>query len=101
MKQRITIIELVRSVNQGGSVEKSIERRKDVGLKVLYGIFFLLISFLLSIIFFETYRKAEASLINSGRNETEIAVLKETNKNINKNLDSMNCKLDMLLGYKN
>ncbi len=75
------------------------ERRKDVGLKMMYIILTAIITFLLSIVFFETYRKAEASLVASNENKKDIAVLKECVSSVNGTLSKMDNKLDALLGW--
>ena len=76
------------------------ERRNDVGLKMVYVILTAIITFLLSITFFETYRKAEAAVIGVGEARKDIAVLQTAFKGIEKNFDTVNSKLDLLLGWK-
>jgi hypothetical protein len=76
------------------------ERRKDVGLKTLYGILTVLIAFVLSIIFFETYRKADAAVTGVAETKKDVAVIQESIKGINKNFDIVNDKLDILVGWR-
>lgn len=76
------------------------ERRKDVGLKIIYVILTAIITFLMSIVFFETYRKAEGALVLGSENKKDIAVVQETIKSIGKNFDTVNGKLDLLLGWR-
>jgi len=79
---------------------KAVDRRNDLGLKLVYVILTAIITFLLSIIFFETYRKAETAIVLSNSNKADIMVTQEVNKSINKNLENLNCKVDRLLGLK-
>lgn len=76
------------------------ERRNDVGLKMVYVILTAIITFLLSITFFETYRKADAANIGVGEVRKDVAVIQETIKGINKNFEGINGKLDLLLGWR-
>ncbi len=76
------------------------ERRKDIGLKMVYVILTAIITFLMSTIFFETYRKAEASLVLGNKNKEDIAVMGQCISSVNKNLDIISFKLDTLLGWK-
>jgi hypothetical protein len=79
---------------------KIVDRRNDLGLKLVYVILTAIITFLLSIVFFETYRKAEAAIVLGNSNKADIMVTQEVNKSINKNLENLNCKVDRLLGLK-
>jgi nitrate reductase assembly molybdenum cofactor insertion protein NarJ len=59
-----------------------------------------LIAFLLSIIFFATYKKADAAETGLGEVRKDVAVLQECIKTVNKNYDVINYKLDKLLGWE-
>jgi len=54
---------------------------------------------LLSIVFFETYRKAEAALVSSNDNKRDIAVMQSCVASVNSTLTKMDIKLDKLLGW--
>jgi len=84
--------------NEGAEYKK--ERRNDVGLKMVYVILTAIITFLLSVTFFETYRKAEAAVSGLSESKKDIAVLQSAVVAINKSFDSVNSKLDLLLGWK-
>jgi hypothetical protein len=81
-------------------MSESTERRRDVGIKTLYGILTVLIAFVLSIIFFETYRKADAAVTGVAETKKDVAVIQESIKGINKNFDTVNDKLDILVGWR-
>ncbi len=76
------------------------ERRNDIGLKTLYVLLTAIITFLLSITFFETYRKADAAVTGVSEIRKDVAVLQSCIKSIDKNYDIINLKLDKLLGWK-
>jgi len=75
------------------------ERRRDVGLKIVYVILTAIITFLMAIVFFETYRKAEAALVLSNDNKKDIAVMQTCIASVNSTLTKMDIKLDKLLGW--
>ncbi len=75
------------------------ERRNDIGLKTLYVLLTAIITFLLSITFFETYRKADAAVTGVSEIRKDVAVLQNCIKSIDKNYDLINLKLDKLLGW--
>jgi hypothetical protein len=83
-----------------GRDNKMEERRKDIGLKLLYGMAGSLIAFLLSIIFFATYKKADAAMDGLGEVKKDVAVLQECVKTGNENYKVINYKLDKLLGWE-
>jgi len=76
------------------------ERRKDVGLKLIYVILTALITLLLSIFFNKTYDTAVAAMNLGNENKKDIAVIQECIKSVNSNLFKMDGKLDTLLGWK-
>ncbi len=76
------------------------EGRNDIGLKTLYVLSTAIITFLLSITFFETYRKADAAVTGVSEIRKDVAVLQSCIKSIDKNYDIINLKLDKLLGWK-
>ncbi len=75
------------------------ERRNDIGLKTLYVLLTAIITFLLSITFFETYRKADAAVTGVSEIRKDVAVLQSFVKNMDKNYDIINLKLDKLIGW--
>ena len=75
------------------------ERRKDVGLKLVYVILTAIITFLMSVVFFETYRKAEAAIILGNDNKKDIAVMQSCIASVNSTLVKMDVKLDKLVGW--
>uniref|UniRef100_A0A6M3IXA5 Uncharacterized protein n=1 Tax=viral metagenome TaxID=1070528 RepID=A0A6M3IXA5_9ZZZZ len=75
------------------------ERRNDIGLKTLYVLLTAIITFLLSITFFETYKKADAAVTGVSEIRKDVAVLQSCVKSIDKNYDIINLKLDKLLGW--
>jgi hypothetical protein len=75
------------------------ERRKDVGLKLVYVILTAIITFLMSIIFFKTYEKAEAALTLGNDNKKDIAVMQSCIVSVNSTLMKMDVKLDKLIGW--
>jgi hypothetical protein len=76
------------------------ERRKDIGMKLIYVILTAIITFLMSAVFFETYRKAEASLIIGNENKKDIAVMQNCISSVNVTLAKIDNKLDKLVGWK-
>jgi hypothetical protein len=75
------------------------ERRKDVGLKLVYVVLTALVTFLLSIIFFETYRKAESALNESNILKVRMGVMEECVRSTNGLLTKIDIKVDKLLGW--
>ncbi len=75
------------------------ERRNDIGLKTLYVLLTAIITFLLSITFFETYKKADAAVTGVSEIRKDVAVLQSCVKSIDKNYDIINLKLDKLIGW--
>ena len=71
------------------------ELLKNSGLIIIAG----LIGWLLSAVFFETYKKAEAALLMGNENKKDVAVLQTCIQNIDKNYEIINTKLDKLLGW--
>jgi len=73
------------------------EKRVDIGLKVVYAIGFAVVSILLGF-FFNGTRETSLKACEMGyENTKEIAVLKNEYKNIDLRLSSMDIKLDKLL----
>ncbi|MFA5324269.1 MAG: hypothetical protein WC373_16460 [Smithella sp.] len=75
------------------------DRRNDVGLKMVYVILTAIITFLMSTVFFETYRKAEAALALSNDNKKDIAVIQNCVSSVDSKLEKMDLKLDKLIGW--
>jgi hypothetical protein len=75
------------------------ERRKDIGMKMIYVILTAIITFLMSAVFFETYRKAEAAIILGNDNKRDIAVMQSCITSVNSTLVKMDVKLDKLVGW--
>lgn len=76
------------------------ERRKDVGLKLVYVILTAIITLLMSIFFSKTYETAIAAMSLGNENKRDIAVLQECIRSVNTNLVKMDSKLDTLVGWK-
>ncbi len=76
------------------------ERRRDIGLKLLYVIGGAVITLMLWAFLQKTFEKADYALALGNENKKDIAVIQETVKGINKNFDTVNGKLDLLLGWK-
>lgn len=75
------------------------ERRTDVGLKIVYVILTAIITLVLSLFFNKTYNLAESASTMSYEVKQDVAVLQSEFKNINSKLEKIDIKIDKLL-YK-
>jgi hypothetical protein len=83
-----------------GKMEIKVDRRQDVGLKIVYVILTALITLLLTVFFNKTYTIAEQALAMSNDNKKDVAVIQQCIKGIDLSLTKMDLKLDTLLTLK-
>jgi hypothetical protein len=70
-------------------MEKTMERRQDVGLKFIYGIAGGLVMFLLTLFFNHTYNLATEAFSVASTATKDVAVLQQCFKDIGRRLDDM------------
>ncbi len=80
-------------------MSETLERRKDVGMKMIYVILTALITLLLSIFFNKTYNTAVEAMALGNENKKDIAVIQECIRSVNKNLEKIDFKIDKLITW--
>jgi len=75
----------------------NMEKRNDVGLKLVHVILTAMITLLLSIFFNKTYNVAEEASRKGYANEKNIAVLQQSYTEIDRRLLGIDIKLDRLI----
>ena len=78
-------------------MEKTPERRNDVGLKIVYAIALFVVTFMLSLFFNHTYNVANAANGLANINAKDIAVLQHQWIEIDRRLTQIDTKIDKLL----